>query len=293
MKSINHAQIRAFHAVAASGSFTRAAASLHVTQPTLSAQVKALEETYGVALFDRRGRGVQPTELGRRLLDITRRYFGVENEAEELLAATRALSQGHLRLGADAPHHAMTALAAFNRKYPKIKLTLAIGNAQEVLAGLLDHRSDVAYIADAADDVRLHATKLRADRLVAVTPKDHAWAAIGTVPAAVLARERLLMREAGSTTRHVLESAMARAGLPIERILEINSREGVREAVATGLGVGVIAMSEFGSDPRLAPIEIAGVDTTMTEYVVCLVERRDLRIVRAFLDIARGFAQPG
>ena len=70
---MNHAQLRAFHAVASEGSFTRAAAALHVTQPTLSGQVKALEESFGVRLFDRRGRKVMPTELGRELLDLTRR----------------------------------------------------------------------------------------------------------------------------------------------------------------------------------------------------------------------------
>ena len=99
---MNHAQLRAFHAVASEGSFTRAAVALHVTQPTLSGQVKALEESFGVRLFDRRGRKVMPTELGRELLDLTRRLFGLEAEAEHLLSAARGLSKGHLRIGADA-----------------------------------------------------------------------------------------------------------------------------------------------------------------------------------------------
>src|SRR5262245_64318447 len=81
---------------------TGAAEALHVTQPTLSAQVKSLEESYGVLLFDRRGRRTEPTELGRQLLAVTRRYFGLETEAEQLLAATRALRGGLLRVGADA-----------------------------------------------------------------------------------------------------------------------------------------------------------------------------------------------
>src|SRR4030095_11995095 len=99
---ITYAQLRAFHAVASEASFTRAAAALHVTQPTLSAQVKALEESYGVLLFARRGRRTEPTELGRQLLAVTRRYFGLETEAEQLLAAHRALSGGALWGGAAA-----------------------------------------------------------------------------------------------------------------------------------------------------------------------------------------------
>ena len=75
---MNYAELRAFHAVASAGGFSRAAAALHVTQPTLSGQVKSLEAAYGVRLFDRRGRRSEPTELGRELLAITRRFFRSE-----------------------------------------------------------------------------------------------------------------------------------------------------------------------------------------------------------------------
>src|SRR5262245_62038248 len=145
-----YTQLRAFHAVAAAGSFTKAANALHVTQPTLSAQVKALEEAYGIELFERRGRGIAPTDLGRRLQEITRRYFNLEDEAEELLAATRGLTRGHLRVGADAPYHVMESLAAFNRRYPKLTLSLAIGNSDELLDDLLEHHRDEEFIAGAS-----------------------------------------------------------------------------------------------------------------------------------------------
>src|SRR5262245_37931763 len=147
---MNYTQLRAFHAVATAGSYTKAADALHVTQPTLPAQVKALEETYGVELFGRRGRGIAPTELARRLLDITRRYFNLEGEAEELLAATRGLTRGHLRVAADAPYHVMSMLAAFNRRYPTLTLSLAIGNSAELLGDLLEHHRDEEFIAGAS-----------------------------------------------------------------------------------------------------------------------------------------------
>src|SRR5437660_1390161 len=102
---MNYARLRSFHAVACEAGFTRAAARLGVSQPTLSAQVKALEEEFGVALFARRGRGVEATELGRALLDVTRRLFAVEEEAGELLSRARGLATGELRIGADSPYH--------------------------------------------------------------------------------------------------------------------------------------------------------------------------------------------
>jgi len=283
---MNHNQLRAFHAVATEGSFTRAADALHVTQPTLSAQVKALEETYGIQLFDRRGRGIATTELGRSLLEITRRYFGLEAEAEQLLAATRGLRSGHLRVGADAPQHAIPTLAAFSRKYPGIRLSLSIGNSEEVLHDLFEHRSDVAVVAD-VEDARLITIPLRRDRLIAFVPRAHAWAKRRSVRAAELADRRLVLRETGSTTRHAFEAAMAAAGIAIAEILEIGSREGVREAVAAGLGVGIVSDFEFGNDPRLHPLPIEGLARDMTEYVACLADRQELRLVKAFLEVVR------
>src|SRR5260221_10459723 len=171
--TMNHAHLRAFHAVAAEGGFTRAAASLHVSQPTLSSQVKALEAAYGVRLFERRGRKVIPTALGRDLLEITRRLFSLEGEADALLSASRGLKHGHLRVGADAPYHIIGALPDFGRRYPGVRLALGTGNSATRLQGLIEHSTDVAVIANVAGDPRLHALPLRSDRLVALGARRH------------------------------------------------------------------------------------------------------------------------
>ena len=283
--SMNHAQLRAFHAVANEGSFTRAAAALRVTQPTLSAQVKALEETYGVTLFERIGRSVAITELGRALHEITRRQFSGETEAEELLRSARGLVRGRLRLAADAPYHVIPLLSAFTRRYPGVKLALTFGNSQEVLAGLVEHRSDAAVLADVEPGERLHAVPFRRDRLMLFVERGHPWAARTSVRLPELAGQRLVLREPGSITRARFEEAIARAGVSLGETLEIGSREAVREAVAAGLGVGVVFASEFGHDARLHPIAIRGARIESTEYAVCLKTRLAVGTVRAFFDV--------
>jgi DNA-binding transcriptional LysR family regulator len=127
---------------------------------------------------------------------------------------------------------------------------------------------------------------VRQDRLVLFVPKSHAWAKRRSVKPAELAGERLILREPGSSTRRVFETAMIRAGIALEEVIEINSREAVREAVAAGLGIGVVSESEFGNDPRLVKITLAEADLGATEYVACLTERKDLRLIRAFLELA-------
>jgi aminoethylphosphonate catabolism LysR family transcriptional regulator len=289
--SINHAQLRAFHAVAGEGSFTRAAQALHVTQPTLSGQVKALEESYGVRLFDRRGRRVEPTELGRALLEVTRRLFGAEEEADQLLGAAQGLTRGHLRIGADAPYSIVPVIGEFNRRYPGLTVSIAIGNSDQVLGDLLDHATDVAMLANIGGDPRLHIVPFHNDRLVLFVERHHPWARRKRVRLAELAGQRVILREQGSTTRRIFETAVARAGLLVGDALEIGSREGVREAVAAGLGVGIVALTEFGRDPRVRALEVVDAELASTEYVVCLAERQSLRIVSAFLELVEQAAR--
>ena len=101
---MRHTQLRSFHAVARSGSFTAAARELRVSQPTVTTQVKGLEREFGVELFVRRGRRIELTEAGRGLLDITRRLFSQEKEAADFLNESRELKTGHLRVGAVGPY---------------------------------------------------------------------------------------------------------------------------------------------------------------------------------------------
>lgn len=284
---MSYARLRAFHAVATEGSFTVAAQSLGVTQPTLSAQVKALEESYGVALFDRRGRGIVATTLGEQLLEITRRLFLLEEEANELLARARTLTTGHLRVGADGPYHVLPFLAAFAERHPAVHISLAIGNSEAVLESLLHYRADVAVIADIADDPRLERILCAENRLVVFVPRRHPWAGRRSIRLGDLRDQPIVLRELGSTTRRLFEHAIARAKIKTRVVMEIESREAVREAVAAGLGIGVVSEAEFGHDDRLVAVPVADADLATREYVVCLRERRNLRIVSAFLELVR------
>jgi aminoethylphosphonate catabolism LysR family transcriptional regulator len=282
---MNHAQLRAFHAVATEGSFTKAARALSVSQPAVTIQVKALEEGYGAALLLRRGHQVSLTELGRSLLDITRRIFGLEQEADELLTEARELRAGHLRVGADGPYFVMGLLAAFIGRYPGVRVTVVMGNSQTIVRDLLEYRTDVAVLASVGDDRRFHAVPYCSQPVVVFVPRGHEWADRNDIRLADLDGRPMVLREVGSITRQIFEDVLAGNGVTPRVVMEIGSREAVREAVAAGLGIGVVSQAELGSDDRFCALTISDAMLESWEYVLCLKERRNLRTVQAFLDL--------
>lgn len=288
---MNPTQLRAFHHVARERGFTRAAAAAGVGQPTLSAQVTALEKTYGVRLFDRRGRGVQLTATGQALYALTDRMFGLEGEAEALLSGAASLAQGHLRVSADSAYHAVPILAELKRRHAGLTFSLSLGNSAAVLRRLFDYEADVAVMAKLTSDPRLFTLPFRTDRLVLFVPRGHAWAGRRRIRLTELAGQDMVLRERGSVTRGVFESTLAAASVRPGAVIEVESREGVGEAVAAGFGIGVVFESEFRAGDRFHRIAVGGVDLAVGEYVVCLEERRPLALVRAFLDVAADLRQ--
>jgi len=277
--------LRAFHAVASAGSFTGAARARGVSQPTLSAQVRALEEAHGIRLFDRVGRTVRLTPVGHSLFAVTARLAAAEEAAADFLAGTKALTRGHLRIAADSARHVMQALARFRDTHPGLTFALSIGNSTAVVDQVAAHEADIAVTARQTSDPRFHSVRLRSDRLVAFARSDHPLARYRSIPIEAIAGQDLILRERGSVTREVFEGRLAEAGIRVGSLLEVQTREAVHDAVAAGFGIGVVFGSEFRPGEGLRRIAVTGADLSVAEYAVCLEERRRIPVVRAFLDI--------
>lgn len=285
---MNFAQLRAFHAVAGAGGFTRGAARLGVSQPAVTVQVRALEQAYGIELFRRRGHGAELTDFGAEVFRHTRRVFARLDELEQLLTSAGALEVGRLQIGADGPTVVMDLLAAFTARHPGVRVAVRMGNASRVLADLEEGRTDVAVLNLMEASPELHVQELAHDRIVAFVPRGHPWAERPAVTLADLAQGPLVLREPGSATRAMLLAAMQRAGLTPKVSLELSSREAVREAVLAGLGIGTVFTRELAPDPRLIALPIADAELSTANSLACLIDRRQLRTVEAFFGVARG-----
>lgn len=279
---MRHAQLKAFHAVAVHGGFSRAAEALGLTQPAVSDHVRKLEETYGVQLFTRAPSGVSLTGMGRKLFAIAERQFEAETQALELLSRGRTLEEGQLTIGADAASHILPEVARFRLRHPKLSVRLVTGNSAQLLKRLEDFSIDVAVTAERPPEPSFLARKLRSDALVAVVQRSSRLSKLKDIGFADLIRLPLILREEGSMTRRLLLEEASRRGLTLAGTIEIESREGAREAAAQGLGLAIMSEAELVPDGRLAVLAIPDWETEMEEWMICLKSRSALHVIRSF-----------
>lgn len=276
-------QLRAFHYVALAGGFSQAARELATSQSTLSGQVGQLEASTGVSLFERKPRGAVVTSEGQALLELTTRLFAAETEVRDFLRDEGGRSGGYLRVAADGPVLPLPILASLRAARPRLRISLSIDNSDRVIDALVNYRADVGITARYPIDTRLHAQKYLTMNLGLCVPADHELATRSAVTMKELTGQPFILREKGSLTREVFEKNVHQHGVKLGAVMEISTREGGREAVATGFGIGVVADLEFGHDARLRFIPISDARHTISEYAVCLAERKHLPLVREFL----------
>lgn len=286
------AALKAFDATARAGSMTAAARALGLQQPTLSAHIQRLEREHGVELFHRRGRRLELTPFGRALLEHSRRAFSAEDDAQALLTAAQNRYAGRLEILAIGPYNVVPILKRFIARHPQVAVVVQVGDSRRIGQRILEHQGDVGLVLNPLDDPALACVPHRRQPLVVFAPVGHALAQRRRVLMRDLHQQRFVIREEGSTTRRVFEAAMQRRGLQVAVALEMGSREAVREAVAQGLGLGVVATTAYVPDARLVKLDVADIDVQddMATHVhlVCRRERRNSPLVAAFFDAAAG-----
>lgn len=279
-------QLKAFFAVARLGSITGAAKQLGLSQPTVTTQIRALEEQYGVELFHRGGGRLSLSDAGRRLMPQVDALLQQELDIEFALRDSAELRGGALRLGATAPYYTLTLAQRFRTRHPRVELSIAAGNSRQMVDALLAYEVDLATSSHLVDDARLHRVELGADPLVLLLPRGHALARRTAVSLTALAEETLLVRERGSMTRTLSEQALDAAGVRPKAQMEIASREALREAVVRGLGLSIFAAHETGRHPDLIALPFEQDVPLVREYLYCLRERQGATLVAAMLACA-------
>jgi aminoethylphosphonate catabolism LysR family transcriptional regulator len=251
----------------------------------VTTQIRNLEGQYGVELFHRGGRRLTVSEEGARLLPMVKVLLQQEADIEFFLRNCGQM-QGTLRIGATAPYYILDLVRSFRTRFPQTDVSLEIGNSQQVIEALEEYRVDLAASSQRLDDARLTRVVLGSDPLVLAVHREHPLAKRKSVDLQDLKGHCLLMREPGSTTRQLTETMLKDAGIAMGPLLEIGSRESIREAVIRNLGISIIARHEVPDNPELRVLGLKGAPL-IDEYLYCLKERRQARLPAAFLALAR------
>jgi DNA-binding transcriptional LysR family regulator len=259
--NLNHLFL--FRAVAEAGSFSRAAESVHVSQPAISMQVAELEGQLGLTLFHRLPRGVKLTAAGQLLFGYAQRLGALADEAQRAMAEVKGLRRGHLSIGASTTIGAYLLpdlLGEYRRRYPDIELQFDIANTEQIVNRLVDGTLD-AGLTEGLPPNRdeLNSVTFLQDELVPIVRPDHPGLAAGSEPLTLrqLCAEPIILREPGSGTREVVEGALARRRQKLQRIaMVLGSTEAIKRAVAAGLGVAIVSHLTIQAELALGQLAI-------------------------------------
>lgn len=229
-----------FHAIAETGSMSAGAERMHISQPAVSRELKEFERRMGVLLFERMPRGMRLTEAGEMLRDYATRLFEIARMAE---AAVRELSearQGQLSIGASntigtyiLPH----LVARFRHAYPGIRISMFVGNTEQVSQGVSDLRFMLGFVEGPVHMPGLQMEPFSKDEIVPVVSSNHPLNRKKRLRNADLSGQPLLMREPGSGTRELIELCLHRHGILPGGIVEFGNTESIKQAVLHGGGI--------------------------------------------------------
>lgn len=284
---MRYVQLRAFHHVAIHKSFSKAAQALFISQPAVSDQVSSLEKYYDIKLFDRKNRNIMLTEQGKKLLDVTHRFFEVEGLAYALLSEAREQGDQKLSIFVDSVRHIDTVLARYRERYPDIHISFQSRNTEEVLDHLIAHKADIGVMSLRPSENQFTAISLKSTRIIVLMSKNAPLIQGSSVSFRKLADLPLIMRKKGSHTRMMVEHAAGKQGITFKPLIEAEDRESMCDLVSAGVGVGFVSEAEYPSSPSFRAVMIEGKEIKMEEFIICLKQRQEVKTIKYFMEIAR------
>ncbi len=249
--------IRAFLKVNETGSFSRAAEALYITQPAVSKRIAALEHSLGVALFDRIGKSVQLTDAGQALLPNYLRILEEIDESQRVISNLRNTTSGQLKLATShhiGLHRLPPVLKNFSRKYPEVVLDLKFMDSEQAMQRVLQGEMELGIITLPSEpDPRLRLHPVWHDPMHIVVAADHPLANIKNITKTKLLSESSILPSDGTYTRALINTALG-TDTPDKLLMETNYLETIKAMIKIGLGWGVLPDSMLDNSLRALPV---------------------------------------
>jgi LysR family transcriptional regulator, low CO2-responsive transcriptional regulator len=279
-------QITAFTLAAREGSFTRAAERLGVTQSSITQHVAKLERIMGTQLFVRRRDGLELTRAGRELFAVSDRLRTLEQLIEEKVGSYGEFATGHLTVIANAPCPAMPVIARYTALYPRVQIEFTLVSWAVAMQQLHEREADIAIVTQPEIDDQLYSLPVETTRYRAYVRRGHPLAGRKRVSLRDLADQTVIVPEDGSLTQRLLHRKCAERGVRLTSLVKTTTFPLVKEAVLHGVGIGLLLDDSMFPSPNLVALDIAEMQETYTNCLVTPADKRELRFVRSFIDVA-------
>lgn len=236
--------LHVFRLVAKLGSVTRAAQQLFISQPAVSAQLRALEQRCGVPLFERTPRGMLLTPAGMVVLEQVNRLFAIYEELPSTVETVSGRVCGEVPVAASSTpgaYYVPELLRRFQARYPETQPRLIVGDSAQVLEWLREYRIPLGVVGEISMGEGLHHLEIGADELRLVVAAKDSLCRVRQVKREHLRTRTLFLRELGSSTRTAAEALLGDLFPAIGRVVEIQSTEAIKQSVIAGLGIAVLS----------------------------------------------------
>ena len=287
--NVSFRQLRLFLSLSELKSITAVARQYHVTQPTVSMQLRELTDAIGLPLYEMIGKRLSLTTAGEELAQSARAMVDEWSAYEQRIADMQGIKRGRLRVAvvSTAKYFIPRLLGAFCARYPELDIALEVLNRDGVVQRLRENRDDLYIMSMPPKDVDIEQRVFLPNPLVVIAPLNHALAGAAKITLASLAGERFILRENGSGTRLACDSHFKKNDFyPVVR-LELGSNEAIKQSVAGGMGLAVLsrhALGEHLADQSLTVLDVQGFPIHANWFVVYLQGKRLSPATSAFLD---------
>jgi DNA-binding transcriptional LysR family regulator len=239
-------QLRAFVAIAETGTFTAGALRVHVTQAAISMQIRQLETEIGARVFVRAPRHVILTEAGEQLLRRARHILREHDAAVDEIAELAGAERGRLRIGSASAmvltEQLPSVLKELRKQHPAAEIAVTSGTSEVLVDQILAGEVDIAFVSLPVDVRGIKTERLSEDQLVAIASPQHRLAKQRTISAYTLAGERLILGERGGNTRRLIDQFFAQAGVTIRVAMELSRQQAIKRMVEEDMGVGIVPL---------------------------------------------------
>lgn len=285
-------QLQVFEAVVRFGGYTRAAEALHLSQPTISVQIKKLSDTLGYTLLEQAGGETRTTAVGQNV------YMAAIEILDKLVELGDSVSEqskelkGDLRIAVvtTAKYFVPRLLANFTQQHPGVIPHLTVANRATVLERLKSNEDDLFIMGQVPNGVDVEVHPFINNKLVVAAAPNHPMAKARGISLETLSRERIIMREKGSGTRQLLENLFTGQGLQINPYMELESSEAIKQCVMAGLGISLLSQHnlqmELASN-HITILPVNGFPLVRSWYAVHQKDKKMPVIPKAFLDVIR------